>query len=156
MHLFAKQINRHVTQANISHRAACVNRPVPEGKGKGEKDRGSLFTPSATTSNNHTAETCNSQQKIKHRPSPPLSHPPPPNPHHPQHHHHTHKQWQHKPGSLASYEHLLDAMVPSISSVYILDSGAVSPRETILAPSIQTSLTTFMRIGEICALALLG
>lgn len=34
MHLFAKQINRPVTQTNISHRSACVRRRIPEEKGR--------------------------------------------------------------------------------------------------------------------------
>lgn len=33
MHLFAKQINRPVTQTNISHGSGCVRRRVPEEKG---------------------------------------------------------------------------------------------------------------------------
>ena len=66
MHLFAKQINRRITQTNISHRTASVSRPTPEEKGGGEeKDGESLFIPSATACNIHTAETRNSPKKIQ-------------------------------------------------------------------------------------------
>lgn len=101
MHLFAKKVNRRITQTNISHRTASVNRPFPEGKGGEEKDRESLFVPSATACNIHTAETRNSPKKIQPRPSLPLSTP-----------HHTETVGNAEPGNPGSYEQLLDLMVP--------------------------------------------
>lgn len=69
MHLFGKQINRRITQENISHRTAFVNRTVPEDRwGKGGMD--SLFIPSATARNIHTAETRDSLRKIQTKSKP--------------------------------------------------------------------------------------
>lgn len=109
MHLFAKQINRRITQTNISHRTVSVKRPIPE----------EMFIPSATACNIHTAETRNSPKKIQPRPSPPLST----------------TVGNVEPGNPGSYEQLLDVMASNTSSVYTLDSGTASLRESILDPS---------------------
>lgn len=119
MHLFAKQINRGITQTNISHRTASVKRPIPEEKacvclwwwvvvGGGRQGK-SVYS----FCNIHTAETHNSPKNIQPRPNPPLST----------------TVGDVAPGIPGSYEQLLDVMVSSTSPVHTLDSGAASQRE---------------------------
>lgn len=117
MHLFPKQINRRITQTNITHRTASVERPIPDEERRGGRE--SLFVPSATVCNIHIAEIHNSPKKIHPRPSPPLST----------------TVGNMEPGNPGSYEQLLDVMVSNTSSDYTLDSGAASLREGFLDPS---------------------
>lgn len=113
MHLFAKQINRRITQTNISHRTASVNRPIPEEKKKRGGGGESLFILTATACTIHTAETHNSPMKmLTSAPPPPL---PPPT--------------DTVQGSRGSYEQLLDVMVPTV------DSCTASLRESALEPA---------------------
>lgn len=127
MHLFPKQINRRITQTNITHRTASVERPIPDEERRGGRE--SLFVPSATVCNIHIAEIHNSPKKIHPRPSPPLST----------------TVGNMEPGNPGSYEQLL----------YVVVSNTSSERRLPGSQHL-TRLTTFIRMGQNCASAQLA
>lgn len=105
MHLFAKQINRRITQTNISHRTASVNRPFPEEKGgkrrKTEKVCLLLLPqPAISILLKHAIPQRKYNLFQAHTQPPPPRHPPPPLPPPP----HTETVGNAEPGNLGSYE----------------------------------------------------